>query len=691
MNKGLNRKTLGRWLALLFLAIAVPTAVLVHRAYTELRWEAFHQYRLQAEQLAARIDSRFGELIDREEQRSFTDYTFLNFAGDPSAHFLQRSPLSSYPVATDIPGLIGYFQIDAEGLFSTPLLPEGGTAPAVFGIRAQDLRQRQALAARIRRILNDNRLVQVTAVDTENRQRESTGPRQEKPRLDAPVAVQAVREEVVDGQPGGLEYAEQEALPAQAGFDQLEEKSKRVLQQRPSAASSLGRLDELRLDDSFQLASPSAKQKQQASRAAQPVEKRARKERAVLPAPDDTASPDPESAVAPKPVSTFESELDPFEISLLESGHFVLFRKVWRDGQRYIQGALIERQPLLDGVAGRLFRAAALPSTSDLVLAYGGDVLAAYSGNGAARYPVSTGELGGALLHRNRLSAPLDGLELVFSARSLPAGPGGTVIIWSASILLLLLCGGWYLLYRAGSRQIDLLQQQQDFVSAVSHELKTPLTSIRMYGEMLRDGWAPEQRKQTYYDYIYDESERLSRLIENVLQLARMDRNQTPGKLRETTVSDLLDAVRSKVAAQAERAGLTLVVNCPGEAGNAVLLVDSDWFSQIFINLVDNAVKFSADSERRQIDIGCRLQRSRVLLFSVRDYGPGIAPNQMKKIFELFYRSENELTRETVGTGIGLALVRRLTAAMNGRVDVVNRQPGAEFRLSFDCRTRKLP
>ncbi|MGH8473016.1 MAG: sensor histidine kinase [Gammaproteobacteria bacterium] len=80
---------------------------------------------------------------------------------------------------------------------------------------------------------------------------------------------------------------------------------------------------------------------------------------------------------------------------------------------------------------------------------------------------------------------------------------------------------------------------------------------------------------------------------------------------------------------------------------------------------------------------GCRLQSDDTALFRVRDYGPGVAKDQMKKIFRLFYRPQNELTRETIGTGIGLALVHQLALAMNGRVDVINREPGAEFRVAF--------
>ena len=111
--------------------------------------------------------------------------------------------------------------------------------------------------------------------------------------------------------------------------------------------------------------------------------------------------------------------------------------------------------------------------------------------------------------------------------------------------------------------------------------------------------------------------------------------------------------------------------------------VDDDCFAQIVINLVDNAVKFSRDADTRRIDIDCRLDTDKNIVLSVRDYGPGIDRRQLKKIFELFYRSESELTRETVGTGIGLAIVHQLVNAMGGSVDVVNREPGAEFRVTF--------
>ncbi len=155
---GLDRKRLRLWLAVFFLALLVPTSVLIWHAYSQLKWEAFHQHRLQAEELAKRIDRRFVRLIDQEGARSFADYSFLVVVGDPAANFVQRSPLSVYPATFAIPGLIGYFQVDAQGTFTPPLLPERGAAPDAYGIPAEELSARLALQRRIQTILNENRL-----------------------------------------------------------------------------------------------------------------------------------------------------------------------------------------------------------------------------------------------------------------------------------------------------------------------------------------------------------------------------------------------------------------------------------------------------------------------------------------------------------------------------------------------------
>jgi len=242
---------------------------------------------------------------------------------------------------------------------------------------------------------------------------------------------------------------------------------------------------------------------------------------------------------------------------------------------------------------------------------------------------------------------------------------------------------GFVMLYRLGAKQIALGEQQQNFVSAVSHELKTPLTSIRMYGELLREGWVDEERKKTYYDFIFNESERLSRLINNVLHLARVTRNEQKACRTISSVEELLEDNLPKIKSQIEPANFRLQLNIADGVEQCRLNIDSDWFTQIFINLIDNAIKFSSAAENKTIVVSVRRMSNRTVMFTVRDFGQGIAKDQMGKIFKLFYRSENELTRETVGTGIGLALVHHLVTGMDGDIGLVNCNPGVEFKLSF--------
>jgi signal transduction histidine kinase len=386
-------------------------------------------------------------------------------------------------------------------------------------------------------------------------------------------------------------------------------------------------------------------------------------------------------------VRTFESEVDPFEVGVLDTGHLVLFRNVWRDGQRFIQGALVDRAALIAAAVAEPYRASSVAGVGRLMVVFEGGTLETLTA-ASADYLSASPELAGEWLHRARLSPPFGAFELAFAVDALPRAPGAVLLAWVAVTLAVVLTAGFWLMYRFAAGQMRLARQQQDFVSAVSHELKTPLTSIRMYGEMLKAGWADEAKKRVYYDYIHSESERLSRLIENVLQLARLTRNTQRFDFKSVGISELVDMVRSKVGSQIERAGFTLELRNDAPA-NTALTVDADAFAQIFINLVDNALKFSASAATKVVEIGSRRESDGGVLFTVRDFGPGVPKEQMKKIFELFYRPADELTRETVGTGIGLALVRQLATAMGGRVDVRNREPGAEFRVHFASGERR--
>ncbi len=685
--KSFDKGRLRNLLLLIFLALAVPTTILIWQAYSQLKWEAFHQYRGAAEELTGRIDTRLNDMVATADANSFADYAFLIVSGDPSAKFVQRSPLSVYPVTGNLPGVLGYFQVDTNGVFSTPLLPPQGTQAAILGIGELEYSDRLQLAQKIQTVLVDNRLVQ-SRQEFADRRLAAAGANPKPALEEEKEADEDYSQGIFDqlNQPR-LDTLSRQNLIGRFASDDAEGEALR-LEQR---LYSIGKVSDLKLDADLQKKSEEIERDGTKDQLITDSFDYApgrgkRKEQIALPEAVQFDASEPIANVTGSSelrISTFESEVDPFEFSLLDSGHFVLFRKVWRDGERYIQGLLVDQETFTKDIIGAHFMETALSDMSNLIIAYQDDVIHTFGGRDDFSYPNVAADLDGALLYRSRLSAPLDSLELIFSIKRLPPGPGASILGWVTLVIAIVFVGGFFVLYRMGVSQINLARQQQDFVSAVSHELKSPLTSIRMYGEMLKEGWADEGKRQSYYEFIHDEAERLSRLISNVLQLANITRNEPQFDLKPTKIVELMSNTESKIATQVERAGFELRIKTINDADQATINIDEDCFAQIIINLVDNAIKFSRDADNKAIDVSSKLSGDGRVVFSVRDYGPGIPKDQMKKIFELFYRSESELTRETVGTGIGLAIVHQLTAAMSGNVDMINAEPGAEFRISF--------
>jgi len=648
-----------RWLlGLLFLALAAPSAVLLLQTRAQLQWESLYRHRELAEQAVARVDAQLQRWIEAEEARGYADYGFLSVAGDPTrSQLLQRSPLAAFPPQADSPGLLGWFQVDAAGQFTSPLLPPPGDEPERWGLGADELAQRQARHEQLFEVLGRNQLV-------------------ERRRLRDLVAAEDAERSENEGYPSSLALSrEREAAPApslapaQIAFDQLNMAESKAELRKQAVADERAGKEDVGGESDRDLASIGRQYSASAPARSKRVEIGALPE---IHAPAEAA----ETGGALPPLRIFESELDPFEFARLESGHFVLFRRVWRDGQRSIQGALLEGDAFLQGLADGARGGSALAAVSELELNWQGQVLrrvAALEADDPDRAP--------RLLHRARLSAPVGGFELVWRVRDLPPGPGASLVNWAGAVLIGVLLAGFLLLYRLALRQLRLARQQQDFVSAVSHELKTPLTSIRMYAELLRAGWASEDKRREYYDFIHDESERLSRLIANVLQLARLEREELRLDLKPHTAAALFDLVRSRVQGQIERAGFEAVMQLDASCADIERDVDADALVQILINLVDNALKFSARAERKRVELRLRCEGGEALVFSVRDHGPGVPPAQRRRIFELFQRGGSELTRETTGTGIGLALVQQLARGMGGEVECVAAEPGAEFRL----------
>jgi len=409
--KGFDKRRLRNLLLLFFLALALPTAVLIRQAYSQLKWEAFHQYRGQAEELTARIDARLIDMINIADARSFADYSFLVVTGDPAANFLQRSVLATYPVPRDIPGLLGYFQVDVSGTFSTPILPTAGSDRQKLGIDAGEYVNRQLLAQEIQKVLADNRLVRsrperrLPIAPTDIAAAREAIAEEEKDVL-AEVRVQSSAQQpamaAVDfadssqiGKVDANAYTQQvfdrlgtrqkdkSAEPSKAGAPDFDESPREDGTAQPATATA-GKVSDIKLESAYQKKIEQLEKAVPDETAAYgdrfnaPARSRApRKEQSTLPT-SDAPSDDVRSVVAQSPdvrISTFESEIDPLEFSLLDSGHFVLFRKVWRDGERHIQGLVLDQAAFVEDVIVGSFMDTSLPLMSNLIVAYQDNVI----------------------------------------------------------------------------------------------------------------------------------------------------------------------------------------------------------------------------------------------------------------------------------------------------------------------------
>lgn len=281
-----------------------------------------------------------------------------------------------------------------------------------------------------------------------------------------------------------------------------------------------------------------------------------------------------------------------------------------------------------------------------------------------------------------RLAKPYDSVTFTMYA-SKNANLGSTLTLISGIILLIFIAVALWTIYRFIQGKMALATKRQDFVSAITHELKTPLTAIKMYAELLQNSWVvSDEKRQKYYSQIASEADRLSRLIQNVLNLSKLDGNRWNVQLRRERPKAVLDDFVATYGKNVEKQGFELTVSTDTDASNISLLIDRDAIMQILMNLVDNSLKFSKKSDYKMINIELAIKGTDMYL-AVRDFGPGIPPAEMKKVFQEFYRVENEMTRQTSGTGIGLSMVKKLCTLTNLKIEVENANPGLRTKIHF--------
>ena len=269
------------------------------------------------------------------------------------------------------------------------------------------------------------------------------------------------------------------------------------------------------------------------------------------------------------------------------------------------------------------------------------------------------------------LGEALPGLKVVMSSNGFsvedPAGDLQRRAFYAALLLAILVTMfAAYLLWRDLQREMRSSELRAQFVSSVSHELKTPLTAIRMFAETLQLGRCGDPRTQSeYLGTIVNECERLSRLVDGVLLFSKSEQGKKTWLFRPLDAAEAVEAATRALEYPLSQQGFRL--HMVVERNLPQIAADRDALEQAVLNLLSNAIKFSGDA--RDIELGLYRENGEVVL-KVTDHGIGIAPEEHTRIFEKFYRAPTRENQFIPGTGLGLALVAQIVKAHDGRVTV---------------------
>ena len=252
----------------------------------------------------------------------------------------------------------------------------------------------------------------------------------------------------------------------------------------------------------------------------------------------------------------------------------------------------------------------------------------------------------------------------------------GLALAWAGVVVALAAVGlgGWSL--------IEIAERRMRFVSAVTHELRTPLTTLRLYLDMLAGGMVrDETRRAEYLETLNTEAERLTRLVDNVLDFSRLENHQSSDQRRPVAVAQVLEDVRMAWQGRCRQVQKELVIENQ-LAGDVFVLTDDRLVVQILGNLIDNACKYSREADDRRIWLRANGRGPR-LVFEVEDRGKGVPTSECRSVFQAFRRGRHD-DGTTGGVGLGLALARRWAQAIGGRLTLANRTiTGACFRLEL--------
>ncbi len=620
------------------LALSIPLAYVVWQTYQGLAQEERAQLRFFSESLFDEMESKLAELVQQEENRAVDEYHHTLAGGQGNA---DKSPLAQPPRENYI---LGYLQNNPDGSFQTPLVADMGRVPAEQRDRVTQLRavnnifNKKKFAMAVELPKPEAKKTTVSKIQPKKKDKESFADRYlTRPSKQASKTYLGRKnqrtEQITAGQALNLSKEDQSILQ----FNQPQE-------EKPAPAALAESADESRMPQTADLSL-------------------------------DQAISKTEAESQQKDADRFQVEVAPLQSVFISDGQFFIFRRIAISNQIFRQGFVLKVRPFLHHMAATIFEPQPMSGFTGLSLQVmnngrKNDVVQAGT-------PVSTPDF----ITQRTFPAPFDFLSAAVRADTMPVSPVRRTLNMALVVLGLVMLLGLVAIYQSARTVVDLSERRSQFVSSVTHELKTPLTNIRMYIEMLEQGIAATpEREQDYFQILGSESARLSRLINNVLELAKLEKKQRHFDLQQGDFQEVLTEVHSVMTHKLGQEGFTLETDA---IDGLQFAYDREVMIQILINLIENSIKFGRNSPQRGITIGAVQQEAWVRI-SVSDTGPGIPRKALKRVFDDFYRVDNDLTRATGGTGIGLALVKKFISAMGGRVQATNNSgPGCTITLSL--------
>ena len=252
-----------------------------------------------------------------------------------------------------------------------------------------------------------------------------------------------------------------------------------------------------------------------------------------------------------------------------------------------------------------------------------------------------------------------------------------SMIISEGAVFLLILIVGFFITYRSLRKEVQVSAQQKNFLLAITHELKTPIASIKLYIQTLIKRDLKEDKKRDILGRCVKDADRLNGLVENILLATKIDDDSFPLSKENLNLSEMMESISLELL---ENSGRDVSIEFFVQP-DVVFKGDKDAFTSIITNLVSNALKYSPEKSTICVTL---VQKDGETALSISDEGAGVIRDETEKIFEKFFRSGNEETRKQKGTGLGLYIVKKMVNQHEGLIQVKKNKPkGSVFVASF--------